>query len=183
MLVPLQSPLAMPASALTAPAPWVNAAGASASVPVPSADERACRTGVTPTVASVGVYPDSVVAALPLVPVDPDTVRDSLAGAFRLVRGVIRRPLRIEGMVVVDTDLVVGADLRLAGMLVVRGSVLAAGGRLDMLGAIQSGDAYGGHSGLGATDLVRYDACAIRHAVERVTRLAGAGARTPFRLF
>ena len=182
-VVPLVSPLSVPVSALTAPGPWVNAVGATVVVPAAGPAERACRAGASPSLDAVGSYPDSAMAGLALVPVDPDTVSGPLAGAFRLVRGAIRRPLRIEGMVVIDTDLVVGADLRLAGMLVVRGSVLAAGGRLDMLGAIQSGDAYGGHSGLGPTDLVRYDACAIRHAVERVTWPAGGPARTPFRLF
>jgi hypothetical protein len=70
---------------------------------------------------------------------------------------------------VADSDLVVQADLRVTGVLVTRGSVRPAGGRLDVTGAVVSGDVGSGPSALGAGDRVRYDACAIRSAVARVT--------------
>ncbi|MCC7053330.1 MAG: hypothetical protein IT355_08670 [Gemmatimonadaceae bacterium] len=183
VLVPLVSPLPMPEAALTGSSPWLVVAGAVVDVPPPAPAELSCRDGLLPVGQATAPYPDSAMARLVLPLLDPDTVRAPMSGAFRLTGGRIRVPLRIAGMVVLDTDLSVEADLRLTGVLIVRGTVRTAGGRLDVRGATISGDAYGGHSGLGAADRVRYDACAIRHAVERVTAPASAHGRTPFRLF
>ncbi|MDZ7632771.1 MAG: hypothetical protein U5K74_15900 [Gemmatimonadaceae bacterium] len=101
--------------------------------------------------------------------VDPDTVTDSLVGAFRLTRSRLSVPLRVTGMVVLDSELFLEADLRLTGVLIARGSIRHVSGHLIVTGAVVAGDAGGGHSGLGPGDRVRYDACAIRRAVEHVT--------------
>jgi hypothetical protein len=107
------------------------------------------------------------------VPIDADTVTGPLTGVFRLTNPNLTHPLFVVGMVVLDSELLVQADLELVGVLVTRGAIQHAGGRLQVTGAVLAGDAGGGHSGLGAGD--RYDACAVRRAVERVTR-AGPGA-------
>lgn len=167
-LIPFIAPLAVPAAALTGANPWLVDAAAVVEVPVPGAD-RHCRPGWVVAPTRTQAFP----ASLDLtrwVALDPDTAPDSLAGAFRLTHGVLARPLFVEGMAALDSDLVLGADLRLTGVLITRGSVRPAGGHLDVTGAVVSGDAGGGHSGLGPGDQVRYDACAIRRAVERMSR-------------
>lgn len=167
-VVPLRAPLAMPESALTGALAWSVDAAATIDLPLAIGAEAICRPASAVIVASRHPFPMAVDSLrLPLI--DPDTLRDSLVGAFRLTHGRIRSPLRFTGMVVVDTEVMVEADLRVTGVLVVRGSVHPAGGRLDVTGAVVSGDANGGPSGLGAGDRVRYDACAIRRAVARVT--------------
>lgn len=182
-VVPLEAPLPMPVAALTGVHHWLVDPAALVVVPAPDSGEVRCRDGVIPIPEASSTFPDSVLTTLGLVPLDPDTVTDSVRGAVRLVRGQVTRVLRINGMVVVDTDLVVGADLGLTGVLVVRGAVRGGGGRLEVSGAVVSGEGYGGQSGLGPLDWVRYDACAIRRAVEWVTRPAGIRRRTSFHLF
>jgi hypothetical protein len=118
-----------------------------------------------------------------LTALDPDTVRDTLVGAFRLTRPAIGIPLRVTGMLVTDTDLLVGADLRVTGVLIAGGSIRTAGGRLDVTGAVVAGDSSGGQSRLGAGDRVRYDACAIRGAVLPLTSPGPAATWTTLRLF
>lgn len=167
-IVPLVAPMPVPDAALIGVAWWSIDAGASVEVPVASGAEVACRSSGGVVASARHPFPVAVDSLrLPLI--DPDTVRDPLVGAFRLTRGRITRPLRVVGIVAVDTELVVEADLRVTGVLVARGSVHTAGGRLDVTGAVVTGDMGGGPSGLGAGDRVRYDACAIRRAVERVT--------------
>lgn len=180
-LIPLMPPLAVPTAALTGVEAWTVDGAALVDVPVGGAD-RVCRpaTGVAP--ARIQAFPASLDLSR-WVALDPDTAPDSLAGAFRLTHGALTRPLFVEGMVALDTDLVLGADLRLTGVLISRGSVRPAGGRLDVTGAVVSGDAGGGHSGLGPGDQVRYDACAIRRAVERVTRPGPAATWKQLSLF
>ena len=180
-VVPLVAPLEVPRSAVTGTAPWSVAAGATIDIAGSASAEIICRDGdiVTPT--RLAPAPD--LSGLSLPAVDPDTVTDSLIGAFRLTRSTVSQPLRIRGMLVVDTDLHIGADLELTGVLVTRGSVHPAGGWLDVVGAVVAGDAGGGASGLGPLDRVRYDACAIRRAVEQVTRAAPGAAWSTLRLF
>jgi hypothetical protein len=152
---------------LTGVLPWNLDPGATVEIPVAAGVELRCRSsGVVVTARhAFPVLVDSL--RLPLI--DPDTLRDSLVGAFRLTLGRITRPVRVIGMLVADSELWIDADLRVTGVLVARGSVHPAGGRLDVTGAVVTGDAGGVASGLGAGDRVRYDACAIRSAVERVT--------------
>lgn len=181
-VVPLRAPLAVPDAALTGVELWSIAGGAIVDVPVAVGADIACRRASGATVTARHPFP-AAINSLRLPLVDPDTLRDSMVGAFRLVRGRITHPLRFNGMVVVDTELVVEADLRVQGVLVVRGSVQPAGGRLDVTGAVVSGDAGGGRSGLGAGDRVRYDACAIRSAVARVTSPGPTATWTTLRVF
>jgi hypothetical protein len=181
-IVPLRAPLPMPEAAVTGVQPWIVAAGATLDVPPAVGAEVVCRGPAGATASARHPYPVAIDSVrLPLV--DADTVRDSLVGAFRLIRGRIARPLRITGMVVVDTEVVVDADLRVTGVLVARGSVHAGGGRLDVIGAVVSGDSGGGPSGLGSGDRVRYDACAIRRAVARVTSPGPTSTWTTLRVF
>ncbi len=180
-VVPLLAPLEVPRSAVTGAAPWSVATGATIDISGAAPTEIICRDGDTVTPTRLAPAPDLSGVSLPAV--DPDTVTDSLVGAFRLTRSTVSQPLRIRGMVVVDTDLHIGADLELTGVLVSRGSVHPAGGRLDVVGAVVAGDAGGGASGLGPLDRVRYDACAIRRAVEQVTHPASGAAWSTLRLF
>lgn len=167
-VVPLNAPFPMPESPLIGALAWSIDAAATINLPLAVGAEAICRPSGAVIAAARHPFPMAVDSLrLPLI--DPDTVRDSLVGAFRLTGGRITRALRITGMLVVDTEVVVAADLRVTGVLVVRGSVHPAGGRLDVTGAVVSGDVNGGPSGLGAGDRVRYDACAIRRAVARVT--------------
>lgn len=167
-IIPLVAPIEFPDAALTGAQPWIVDAGATLDVPAAVAREHLCRA--TTGARAIARAPRSVAIDATRLPViDADTVRDSLVGAFRLNVGAVRSPLRVRGIVVVDSELLVGADLRVTGVLVTRGSVHPAGGRLDVIGAVVAGDAGGGPSGLGAGDRVRYDACAIRRALEQVT--------------
>jgi len=169
-LIPLVTPIPFPTAALIGARPWQLATGATASLAPTSASEARCRAGATVRIDTVRPLPVlSGLAHLPVV--DPDTVRDTLIGAFRLQSGRIRRSLAARGMLVLDTDLFIRADLRLTGVLLTRGSVHSSGGRLDLIGAAVAGDSGGGYSVLGAGDRVRYDACAIRRALELITRL------------
>jgi len=174
VLVPLVAPLDVPFAALTGVAPWAVPPAALVEVPPAAGAEVVCRGGVTPTaMATWGGAP--ALASIDAVPIDADTVTGPLTGVFRLTNPNLTHPLFVVGMVVLDSELLVQADLELVGVLVTRGAIQHAGGRLQVTGAVLAGDAGGGHSGLGAGDRVRYDACAVRRAVERVTR-AGPGA-------
>lgn len=182
VLIPLIAPITMPQAGLTGVRPWTvdSAAVLTLSAAVPS--ELTCRAGLLP----VTVLQDSLGGALDsnlVTLLDPDTVSLPLAGVFRLTRDRITRPLVITGMVESVTGLQVAADLRIMGVLVVQESVVPAGGRLDVTGAIVTRDAGVGHSTLGSGDRVRYDACAIRHAVARATRPGPARTWTTLRLF
>lgn len=168
VVIPLQPPLDLPSAALTGRVPWELDLGALVDVPAPSSRESNCRAGVHPVAQRAGAFP-VLPAELPLVVVNPDTVTMPITGAIRLSHGRIQRQLRVTGMVVLDSELVVQADLQVTGVLVVQRSVRPAGGRLEVTGAVVTGDAGGGHSGLGVGDRVRYDACAVRRAVERTT--------------
>lgn len=181
-IVPLRAPFAVPDSPLTGAVPWSIDAAATIDVPLAIGAEAVCRPAGAIVVEARHPFPLAVDSLrLPLI--DPDTLRDSLVGAVRLTGGRVTHPLRFTGMVVVDTELVVEADLRVTGMLVVRGSVHPAGGRLDVTGAVMSGDTNGRTSGLGAGDRVRYDACAIRRAVARVTSLSPTRTWTTLTVF
>ena len=180
-VVPLVPPLDVPRSAVTGGVPWTVSTGAVIDLTAGSTAETICRAGELASAAGVGVAPD--LSGLTLPSVDPDTVTDSLVGAFRLTKSALSTPLQVSGLVVVDTDLSVGADFGLRGLLVTRGSVHPAGGRIDVIGAVVAGDAGGGSSTLGPLDRVRYDACAIRHAVEQVTHPAPGAAWSTLRLF
>ncbi len=167
-VIPLVSPIDIPVAALTGVSSWLLDPAATVEVPLPTGPERTCRPPGTVAPTRTTPFPTRLdSSAFPAV--DPDTVRDSLVGAYRLTRDRIRQPLRIVGMVVFGSDARIEADLRLSGVLIARGSVQPAGGRLDVTGAVLTGDAGGGQSGLGPGDRVQYDACAIRRAVERVT--------------
>lgn len=180
-LIPLIAPLDVPTAALTGDSTWSIDAAAVVDVSAGSGDATCRLTGV---VVPQTRHPFPATLALRGFPsVDPDTVTDSLVGVFRLTRNRLTRPLHVVGMLVLDSDLLLGADLRLTGVLIARGSVRPAAGRLDVTGAVVTGDAGGSHSGLGAGDRVRYDACAIRRAVEHVTRPGPSATWTHLRLF
>lgn len=167
-LVPLVAPFDFPAAALTGDRPWLVDAAATLDIPVAVGREHLCRASAGARGVAVAPLPPAI-DSMRLPVVDPDTLRDSIVGVFRLRSGRLRTMLRARGIVVVDTDLSVEADLRLTGVLVARGSVHPAGGHLDITGAVLSGDVFGSASTLGPGDRVRYDACAIRRAVELVT--------------
>jgi hypothetical protein len=127
-----------------------------------------CRWRSVPQPTEVRPWPPRFVpSVLPLI--DPDTVRDTVRGAVRIAGPALTRPLQVRGMLALDSDLEVGADLHVSGVLIARGSVRSSGGQLTVIGAVVTGDAGGGHSALGSGDRVRYDGCAIRRALEHVT--------------
>jgi len=182
ILIPLLAPIEIPAAALTGDRPWLVPSGATVEVPPATPQERACRRNIVPVVkrtATRGSAPPHDV----LVALDADTITRPLVGSFRLTKATLTSPLRVTGMVVLDSDLVIAADLQLSGVLFVRGSIHPAGGQLDVTGAVVAGDSLGGHSGLGTGDRVRYDACAIRRAVDLVTRPAPSATWTRMSLF
>jgi type II secretory pathway pseudopilin PulG len=182
-LVPLQMPLPMPHSAITGANAWIVDPTATVGLAGATGPELRCRPAGH-VVATTGQAPfPAGLDPLRYPGVDPDTVRDTLVGVHRLTRSHLTRPLDVEGMLVLDSELLLGADLRLTGVLVARGSIRNLGGRLTVTGAVISGDSGGGHSGLGPGDQVRYDACAIRRAVERVTRLGPSSTWTHLSLF
>ncbi len=177
LLLPLHSPMVMPAAALTAPVPWHVDPGASVTFAPSTPGEMRCREGVVPLAVladSLAVRLDTITA----IPLDPDTVSAPLVGVFRLIRDRITRPMVVHGMVESVSGLFIGADLQIVGVLVVQGSVQPAGGQLDVTGAVIARDSGGAGSVLGNGDRVRYDACAIRRAVDRATRPAPAVAWT-----
>lgn len=182
VLVPLRLPMLLPTAAVTGAGAWTIDSAAIVQVPVAAGAERVCRVGAAVTGTAIAPWLASFDTAA-FVAVDPDTVRDSLVGAIRLTRGHLTRPLRVTGMVVLGSELLLGADLEITGVLIARGSVAHAGGRLAVTGAVVTGDAGGGHSGLGPGDRVRYDACAIRRAVEHVTSPGPASTWTHLTLF
>ena len=182
IVIPLVPPVPMPAGPLTGGNGWLVDPGAAVEFSMISAAESRCRPTSIAAAAVIHPFPAGFDAGR-FTPLDPDTVTDSLTGAFRLTRGALNRPLGVTGMVVTDSALLVGADLRVTGMLVVRGSIRPGGGQLDVTGAVVAGDAGGGNSGLGPADRVRYDACAIRRAMEQMTRPGAAATWTHLRLF
>jgi hypothetical protein len=168
LLIPLVSPIAFLDAAVTGGSPWLLHPGSTIDLPPASGDESVCRWGSVPRARDVQPWPAPFApAALPLI--DPDTVRDTIRGAVRLAGPVLARPIQVQGILALDSDLVVGADLHVSGVLIARGSVRSSGGQLTVTGAVVAGDAGGGHSELGAGDRVRYDGCAIRRALEQVT--------------
>ncbi|MES3036099.1 MAG: hypothetical protein V4813_18990 [Gemmatimonadota bacterium] len=182
LLIPLVEPLRFPLAPLTGAQPWQVDAAAVVELTPTTLTELACRAGVVP----IPTRQDSLVVTLDstlVSPLDPDTVSSPVHGVFRLTRDRISRPLVITGMVEAVTGLHVGADLLVTGVLVVRGSVVPAGGRLHVTGAVLTGDAGGAPSSLGTGDRVRYDACAIRHAVARATRPGHVRTWSTLRLF
>jgi hypothetical protein len=177
LLVPLAVPFAMPQAAMTGGRGWTVHAAATVDFTPPLPAEQRCRDGVLPMMAAIDTA-RTVLDPTLVTLLDPDTVSAPLVGVFRLIRDRIIRPLVVSGMVESVTGLSVQADLQIAGVLVVQGSVQPAGGRLDVTGAVITSDSGGGHSGLGNGDRIRYDACAIRRAMERATRPAPAVAWT-----
>ncbi len=182
-LIPLLTPLGMPTAAITGANAWIVDPAATVELAAATGPELQCRpAGQPPATSGQAPFPVGL-DALRYPAIDPDTVRDSLVGVFRLTGRRLTRPLHVEGMLVLDSELLLEADLRLTGVLVARGSILTAGGRLTVTGAVISGDTGGGRSGLGPGDRVRYDACAIRRAVERVTRLGPSATWTHLSLY
>ncbi|HYW51216.1 MAG TPA: hypothetical protein VE861_11450 [Gemmatimonadaceae bacterium] len=181
LLVPLIAPMPLPANAITGVVPWTVDAGADLAVTAATAAEQACRGGVVPGLSGSAAF-STPLDTLALPTVDPDTVSVPLVGAFRLSTAVLRTPLRVTGMVVSGIGLRLDADLHVMGVLAVGGSVQTGIGRLDVTGAVVTGDVGGAHSGLGAGDRVHYDACAIRHAVAPVTRPGAAATWTSLTL-
>ena len=167
-LLPLGAPIRFADAALTGVQNWVVDPAATVTVPLAVGSEIGCRAIAGARTTARAPF-DSTIRTIRLPVIDPDTLRDSVIGAYRLAGTRVSSPLRVNGMVVVDTELMVEADLRVTGVLVVSGSVHPRGGRIDVTGAVISGDAGGAPSGLGAGDRVRYDGCAIRRAVELVT--------------
>ena len=177
LLVPLRTPMRLPTAAITSRLPWRIDPSATLGAVTTTAVERRCRDGVVPAATLTDSLPVQLDNSLVTL-VDPDTVSAPLVGVFQLTRDRITRPLVMEGMVVSVTGLRVMADLQIVGVLVVQGSVQPAGGRLDVTGAVITRDSGGAGSVLGNGDRVRYDACAIRRAVERATRPAPAATWT-----
>jgi len=182
VLIPLLAPVEIPVAALTGERPWSIPPGATVDVPPPTLRERACRRDIVPVVRRIAAR-EGAPRRADLVALDADTVTRPLVGSFRLTNTIMNTPLQVTGMVVLDSDLVVRADLQVLGVLFVRGSISPAGGQLDVTGAVIAGDSLGGTSGLGTGDRVRYDACAIRRAVDLVTRPALAATWTKMSLF
>jgi hypothetical protein len=181
-LIPLGAPIRFTDAALTGAQDWTVDPGATVSVPLAVGSEIGCRANSAARTIARAPF-SATIGAIRLPMIDPDTLRDSLIGAYRLANPRLSSPLRVTGMVVIDTELTVEADLRVKGVLVVSGSVHPRGGRLDVTGAVISGDAGGGPSGLGAGDRVQYDACAIRRAVELVTSRRPTATWTILNLF
>jgi hypothetical protein len=170
-LIPLTAPITLPNAAVTGGTlPWLVDSAAAVDVPMPSGRERICRAGLTVAPSGVAPFPPAFQPLL-LPVVDPDTVRDTVRGAVRIVGPLLSRPLQVIGILALDSDLLIGADLHVSGVLITRGSVRPSGGHLAVTGAVLAGDAGGGQSRLGAGDQVRYDACAARRALELVTTL------------
>lgn len=181
-IIPLLAPLDIPRAALTGVQPWSIAPSALVEIPTASGRELRCRP--LGSIADAAQSPYTTTLDLRRIPVvDPDTVRDSLTGTWQLARARLSRPLIVRGLVVIDQDIEIGADLRIVGVLISHGSIRPAGGHLDVTGAVVSGDVTGGASVLGAGDRVRYDACAIRSAVERATSPAPTGTWTTLSVF
>jgi hypothetical protein len=178
-LIPLRAPFVMPDAALTGASRWIVPAGAQVEVPAAVGTEERCRDvgGVVPE--RVSPFSADSFPARHFVALDPDTVTTALTGAFRLTRARIVRPLEVTGIVALDSELMVEADLRVTGVLIARGSVRSTVGRLEVTGAVVTGDAGGGQSRLGESDLIRYDACAVRRALAPVTDLGSSVRWTP----
>lgn len=139
-VIPLVAALDMPAAAVTGAEPWTLDPGATLDEAPRVGVELHCRPTRAVVPSDVAAFPAGLrPASHPAL--DPDTVSGPLAGVFRLVRSQLRRPLQVTGVVVSDSDLVVDADLRITGVLVVRGSVMPTGGRLEVTGAVIAGDA------------------------------------------
>lgn len=182
VVIPMSAPFLLPASAVTGAMPWQLDIGADVAVPIATPVERTCRDGRDPAASSVAPFIAAFdTATMPIL--DPDTVARPMSGAFRLTDAVLRRPLRLTGFLFVTQGLRLDADLLLTGVLVVDGSVQTGIGHLDVTGAVITGDAGGGRSGLGNSDRVHYDACAVRQAVARVTRPARSATWTSLVLF
>jgi hypothetical protein len=183
MLIPLRTPFTMPDAALTGANGWIVPVGALVDVPIAAGIEGRCRDpGIAAPERRSPFSADSF-PARHFVALDPDTVSGAFVGAFRLTRDRLMRPLEVTGIVALDSELTLEADLRVTGVLIARGSVRSAAGRLDVTGAVVAGDAGGGQSRLGPLDRVRYDACAIRQALVPVTDLASAVRWTPLHPF
>ena len=181
-IIPLVAPFDVPHAAVTGAQPWTIAPSARIELPTAIGREVRCRPGTPITPTAQAPYPSAVdLRRIPVI--DPDTVRDSLIGAWRLSGARLDRPLVVRGLVVFDQDIEIRADLRIVGVLISHGSMRTAGGRLDVIGAVVSGDVTGSTSALGAGDRVRYDACAIRSAVERATSPAPAATWTTLSVF
>lgn len=182
VLIPLLASIPIPVAALTGERAWSVPTDATVEVPVATPAERVCRRDIVPVVSRIaarGAAPRPV----DLVALDADTVTQPLVGSFLLRNSTLTSRLQVNGMVVIDSGLVLRADLLLMGVLFVRGSIYPAGGLLDVTGAVVAGDSLGGNSGLGSGDRVRYDACAIRRAVDLVTRPAPPAMWTRMSLF
>jgi hypothetical protein len=144
--------------------------------------ELSCRIARAVTITQVRAPADTLnVAAIPQI--DPDTITDTVRGLVRLPSLPLARPLTIIGMVVVGSDLRLNADLRVTGVLFTTGSVITGPGRLDVTGAVIAADSGGGQSRLGRGDRVSYDACAVRRALDQVTRPAPTSTWTHLRVF
>ena len=181
-IIPLRAPIETPSAALIGVQPWSVAPSAIVDIPTATGRELRCRPASAIATTMRAPYPTTLeLRRIPIV--DPDTLRDSLTGVWQLSRARLARPLIVRGLVVIDQDLEIGADLRIVGVLISHGSIRPAGGHLDVTGAVVSGDVTGGASVLGAGDRVRYDACAIRNAVERATSPAPTAAWTTLRVF
>lgn len=182
VLIPLLAAIDMPTAALTGELPWSVPVGATVEVPPPTLEERVCRGDVVPVLYRTTAR-GGAPARADLVALDADTVSRPLVGSFRLTKSALTSPLQVTGMVVLDSGLVVRADIHLTGVLFVRGSIYPAGGQLDVTGAVVAGDSLGENSGLGIGDRVRYDACAIRRAVDLVTHPAHSATWTKMSVF
>ncbi len=182
VVIPLVSPVPMPGTPLTGANAWIVDPAATVLVPTAAPTEAQCRPSSVGALITRQPFP-AMFDATGFTPLDADTVTDSLVGAFRLTRRTLGRPLRVTGIVLSDSALLVGAALRVTGLLVVRGSIRPAGGQLDVTGAVLAGDADGGSSGLGPMDAVRYDACAVRRAMAPNTRPGPSATWSHFWLF
>lgn len=78
---------------------------------------------------------------------------------------VISQPSRHQGVLMIDGDLVLNADLDVNGLLLVRGAVNATVGRLSVHGAALVRDDQGHGSRFGFATRVRYSRCALRRAL------------------
>lgn len=171
ILIPLSAALEVPVAAVTGAEPWVIQPGALVEVPTATPAEARCRENIAPVAQLARSW--RVDTSLRRTPAfDADSVRDTIRGLARLGGPRLSTPIAVSGMLVLDSDLTLEADLHVSGVLVVNGSVVPAGGRLDVTGAIVTADIGGRHSELGAGGRVRYDACAIRRAIDLSSTLA-----------
>lgn len=129
-----------------------------------------------------------VLARLPAHPTI-DTVQSPIsdpgwrARRFDVPTLTLRGPLRWQGLLVVNGNLVIEGAVELRGILMVRRSLDARAGQLTVHGAVMANDAATDVVRLGPSTRLQFDPCAVDLALATVARPRAAvfGIRTPGR--